>query len=305
MLTIGQFAKLAQVSLKLLRHYDRIGLLQPVHINRETGYRYYAVEQLDRLNRILALQNLGLSLKDIERLLDEHVSPEELRGMLRLKQSRLRHLLEKETQRLREVETRLAQIESADPSFQAYDIAFKSASAVQVAGVRQIMSDGDLIGPMFLQLHEILKANAVKSGDSIGLYDLSAPLDTGGEASETFTLTTGRRVRCSEHPGSWSFDLEAVYTVSGAVPPRLHMPDGQPIHVRELPAEPVVAAIFHRGAFTTRYNAYSVFTHWADANDYLVSGAIREVYLRYVDHPNDSRNMLEILIPVVKKGNEL
>lgn len=303
MLTIGQFARLAQVSLKLLRHYDRIGLLHPVHINRETGYRYYAVEQLDRLNRILALQNLGMSLKEIERLLDERVSPEELRGMLRMKQARLRHLLEKEAQRLREVETRLAQIESADPTFQTYDIALKSTTAVQIAGVRQIMTDGDGIGPLFFQLHDVLTSNSVRIGESIGLYDLSVPLDTEGQASETFALASGRRARCSEHPGSCFFDLEAVYTTSGAVASDLRMPDGQAIHTRELPAEPVVAAIFHRGAFSTRYNAYLCYTHWADANDYLVSGAIREVYLRYVDHPNDPRNMLEILIPVVKKGN--
>ncbi len=54
MIRIGTFAHLSQVSVVTLRHYDDLGLLEPVAVDSETGYRYYSVSQLPRLNRILS-----------------------------------------------------------------------------------------------------------------------------------------------------------------------------------------------------------------------------------------------------------
>ena len=65
MLKIGEFSKFGQVSVKALRHYDELGLLAPARIDRFTGYRYYALDQLPRLNRILAFKDLGFSLDEM------------------------------------------------------------------------------------------------------------------------------------------------------------------------------------------------------------------------------------------------
>ena len=65
MLKIGDFSKLAQVSVKTLRHYGKLGLLTPAWIDRFTSYRYYTLDQLRRLNRILALKDLGFSLEQV------------------------------------------------------------------------------------------------------------------------------------------------------------------------------------------------------------------------------------------------
>jgi DNA-binding transcriptional MerR regulator len=61
-LKIGEFSTLTQVSIKTLRHYDELGLLKPVRIDPESGYRYYSASQLPRLHRILALKDLGFPL---------------------------------------------------------------------------------------------------------------------------------------------------------------------------------------------------------------------------------------------------
>ena len=66
MIKIGDFARLGQVSVVTLRHYDEIGMLKHVTVDSSTGYRYYSVAQLPRLNRILALKDLGFSLEQIE-----------------------------------------------------------------------------------------------------------------------------------------------------------------------------------------------------------------------------------------------
>ncbi|MDD4297530.1 MAG: MerR family DNA-binding transcriptional regulator, partial [Ruminiclostridium sp.] len=59
MFKIGDFAKLNKVTVKALRYYDSLGLLQPENVDTFTGYRYYSASQMPRLNRILALKDIG------------------------------------------------------------------------------------------------------------------------------------------------------------------------------------------------------------------------------------------------------
>ncbi|WP_433270945.1 MerR family transcriptional regulator [Actinosynnema sp. CS-041913] len=67
---IGKLARMAGVSDRTLRHYDKIGLLNPAAVDRATGYRWYGVAELTRLERIRGLQRLGLSLRQIAELVD-------------------------------------------------------------------------------------------------------------------------------------------------------------------------------------------------------------------------------------------
>ncbi|MEV4363205.1 MerR family transcriptional regulator [Nonomuraea sp. NPDC049625] len=67
---IGRLARMAGVSERTLRHYDKIGLLVPAAVDRTTGYRWYGVTELSRLERIRGLQRLGLPLRQIADLLD-------------------------------------------------------------------------------------------------------------------------------------------------------------------------------------------------------------------------------------------
>ena len=76
-----------------------IGLLRPVEVDRQSGYRYYAVEQLPRLHRILALKELGFSLEEIAYLIDAVLTNEQMREMLRSRQSELERRVREEQQR--------------------------------------------------------------------------------------------------------------------------------------------------------------------------------------------------------------
>jgi len=68
-----------------------------------TSYRYYSADQLPRLNRILALKDLGLSLAQVAQLLDGDLPPEQIRGMLRLKQVEAPQKVDEEQARLARV----------------------------------------------------------------------------------------------------------------------------------------------------------------------------------------------------------
>jgi DNA-binding transcriptional MerR regulator len=77
---IGEFSHIARVTTKLLRFYDRLGLLTPAHVDPATGYRFYTADQLPRLNRILALKELGFSLDEITDLVEAEVPATEPYG---------------------------------------------------------------------------------------------------------------------------------------------------------------------------------------------------------------------------------
>lgn len=103
---IGQLARMAGVSERTLRYYDRIGLLSPAAVGRETGYRWYGSAELVRLERIRGLQRLGLSLRQIADVVD---APEDqLRDMLRETADALRRDIADKTAALAAAEDRLA-----------------------------------------------------------------------------------------------------------------------------------------------------------------------------------------------------
>jgi DNA-binding transcriptional MerR regulator len=74
MFRIGEFSKFSRVSVRMLRHYDQLGLLRPAHVDPSSEYRYYTADQLPRLHRIIALQDIGFSLEQIRSLLERPVS---------------------------------------------------------------------------------------------------------------------------------------------------------------------------------------------------------------------------------------
>src|SRR6185503_16215381 len=112
MFRIGEFAQIAQVSGRLLRYYDQLGLISPVRIDPQTGYRWYSAKQLPRLNRILALKELGLTLEQIKPLLDGEIPAAEMRAMLSERRDRAEEALRLEETRLRQIESRIAQIDA-------------------------------------------------------------------------------------------------------------------------------------------------------------------------------------------------
>lgn len=112
MFKIGDFSRIARVSARLLRFYDELGLLVPAHADPQTGYRYYCADQLSVLNRITVLKDLGFSLEQIGTVLKDQLSASDLRSMLLLRRGDAERALAAEALKLRQIETRIAQIEA-------------------------------------------------------------------------------------------------------------------------------------------------------------------------------------------------
>ncbi|MFN2134729.1 MAG: MerR family transcriptional regulator [Candidatus Promineifilaceae bacterium] len=124
MLKVSEFAQLAQITVKTLHHYDNIGLLQPATVDPFTNYRYYTVEQLPRIHRIMALRELGLSLEQIAIMLDEEVSADEIRGMLALRRAEALQKMREAKRQLSMIEFHLNMID-AETEFPQLDVLIK------------------------------------------------------------------------------------------------------------------------------------------------------------------------------------
>jgi len=273
MFRIGEFSKIAQVPGSLLRYYDEIGLFKPAHIDQWTGYRYYSTRQLPRLHRILALKELGLTLDQVARLVDEEVSAAEIRGMLTLKKAQVEQTLHEEMIRLRSLEARLQQIDASTSS--AFDIVLKS-----------VPSQG------YLALREILpNANAA-------LTIMRELVQTLPERAERNLLGHFTTVVYSETLESDSLDIELGAIFTGADDVTVSLLNQRLLRVRQLPEIATMATVVRIGGFEQNCKSYGAIGLWVENNGYRISGPGREVLIQPPRTQQLDEMVTEIQFPV-------
>jgi len=275
MFRIGEFSQIARVSGRLLRYYDSIGLLQPQHTDPATGYRYYSANQLGRLNQILALKDLGLSLEQVARLLDSRISPDEIRGMLTLKKAELERTLSVEAARLRHIESRLRQIEEQG-SLANYDVVVKSSEARPYLSTRATFPG---FGDVIATLRQMVRTVGSRA---------SAPRDN---------LVV---VAHSDFEDE-NLDLEIGYALGRDVRKAVTLSPQLTLTARELPAIPTLATVVRSGPAPELHLAFGALGVWMEANGYQVVGPCREVFLEPPFQTPDSDHVtVEIQFPVSK-----
>ncbi len=175
MFTIGDFARFAGVSVRMLRHYDALGLLPPAYVDPTTGYRHYSAGQFPRLHRLLALKDLGFTLEQLGPILDAEIGPAEMRGMLLAKQAEVAASIESDQARLRRIESRLRLVEReiAMPELEFVEKSLPPLLIAQVtdevAGVEDVPP---LVGPMFGRLMGGLGgAGVAPAGPPVAWYE--------------------------------------------------------------------------------------------------------------------------------------
>jgi DNA-binding transcriptional MerR regulator len=273
---IGEFSRLGQVTVKTLRYYDNTGLLKPAHVDRFTGYRYYLTEQLAQLNRILALKDLGLSLEQIAQLMDDSLTAEQMRGMLRLKCVELQERLRDEQARLARVEARLKQIEM-EGKMPKYEVIIKKVAAQKVVSIREIAPTVKSIGELFDEVVEAVARDGVKSmGPWIAIYHHE-----------------GYR----EH----DLDLEVAVPVDSAFNDVITLAGDRRMTVRELPAAEMMASLLYQGDYGNIGEAYMAIGNLIGAQGYTCGTPCREIYLRAPGDVDDPAQYLtEIQFPAEK-----
>jgi DNA-binding transcriptional MerR regulator len=255
MLGIGDFARHGRVSVRMLRHYDAIGLLRPAYVDQVTGYRSYDAGQLSQLNRIVALKGLGFTLQQVRFILDDEVSVEELRGMLRLRQAELQSQIATDTARLAQVEARLRIIER-EGEMPADDVQIKRIPGIRVAELTATAtaasfepeSIAPVIGPLYDELRTRLdRAGLTTAGPGVAYYEDSP-------------------------------DGDGVL-VNAAIPVDADPGEDHDFVIVDLPEIEQAATIMHRGAMDDVMPTIQALARWIHANGYRSVGYNRELYI--------------------------
>jgi len=272
MLTIGDFARLGQVSPRMLRHYDDIGLLRPDHVDSGSGYRSYAVRQLGDLHRILALRGLGFSLEQIGVVLREDPSIDQLRGMLRMRQAQIEHSVVEELDQLRRVDAHLRAIEGKN-AMELHDVVMKTTTPLRIAEAKGSAPGfgqenlGPLFGRLVPEVLGHLGQQGARPGILVGYYE--EPDNDG----------------CVVLHAGFVIDDQAV-------------DDGDAVSVVELPSVEV-ASVVHHGSMEYVVPVYESLVQWIEDSGYRLAGRSRELYHEF-DGNDLSRNVTELQMPIAR-----
>ena len=276
MFRIGEFSKIAQVSGRLLRYYDEIGLLAPEFTDPETGYRFYSARQLPRLNRILVLKELGLSLEQIAVLLNQNTSTDQIRGMLTLRKAQIEQSVQEEMERLRVVEARLEQID-AHGQVQEPDVILKAVPAQQFLSLREVLPGMDTV-------RRVVKSIATFVPEVVGQNGL------GHLAIVTHSLMYD----------SEAFDVEIGYLLTGKAPKSVRLSEERTLTLNELPTIDTMATLVHLGRITESHRSYGPLGTWIEQKKWHISGVGREILLQLPPLDKQDEAVIEIQLPVSK-----
>jgi len=264
MFSIGEFSKLGRVTVDTLRHYDALGLLKPAKVDPFTGYRYYSAKQLMPLNRIIALKEAGFSLEEIARLLQDKLTSDQLRGMLKAQLVRAETDIQSAQARRQRVMARLNYFNLED-DMPEYEVTLKPVEQLTVAAIRETVPHIEQMpqrcSEMFSVIERWIRTNRLPLGPSMSIY-----------YNESFTRE--------------NIDTECSFIIPDSDPASITAPNA-PIKVKQLEAVPLMASTIATNGFYKKPGgllpAYNALARWIDENSYQIVGPPRELFYGSVD----------------------
>lgn len=267
MFRIGEFSKLAQVSIRMLRYYDEAGLLKPAEVDRWTGHRLYSAEQIPRLNKVLYLRDSGLTVAEIALALT--LDETALLAQLEKKRAEIEAAIRVEQEKLRMIAFAECEIRQGKGE-RCYGISVRPVPAYPVLSLRRVVPTYYSEGDLWQELSACAAAQKTElTGQTFSIYH-----DTDYRETDV--------------------DVELCAAVkrlgSTHAPFRFRM------------TEPVshMACTMVCGDFSHIRGAYRAFAEWLQENDaYKMSGPMRQIVHRGPWNERDPEKFLiELQIPL-------
>lgn len=265
MYKIGEFSAIGKVSVRMLRHYDQMGLLKPQNIDKDSGYRSYSIEQLPKLNRIIFLKELGFSLQEVKEYLEKDMSIEEMKSMLFVKRKELEDEIALIHYKLHKVSMRLEQMENEGKP-PKYDISVKPTERMVIASIAEkvphIQEMAYYCKKMYGELYEELKKINIKpKGNEITIYH-----------NKEFTEA--------------NLNVEAGVVIDEKYLTNIFS-EGAKIKIREIPAMENSAYLFYTGTYGGMEPAIMSMLGWVGQNNFKIKGPLMEIHLSGPAHVDD------------------
>lgn len=268
MLKIGEFSKLTQISIRMLRYYDETGLLKPAAIDPQTGYRLYSSDQLTRLNQILTLRDCGFTISEISAMMgSQSLSP----ALIEAKQKEIQQIIAAEQIKLKRLESlkqRQSQGHFADP----VQIVIKAVPACHVLSLRRVIPDYYAEGALWQAMAAFVQAERLTAvGQAFSIFHDEAYQEKNVDVELCLPVK-----QSGKNQGDFRF--------------------------RDVEGRAAMASTFVCGPFSEIAGAYRAFVRWLEENGSHLDGPDRQIVHRGPWNETDPRQYLtEIQIPVRKE----
>ncbi len=272
MLKIGDFSKLSRISIRMLRHYDELGLLMPKTIDDFTGYRYYAEDQLPVAGRIASLKDMGFGLSAIKEILKNYDNPQVLAELLAVKQAEVQADAEEASRRLLLLDTAIKRLRK-DETAMNYNVTLKILPERYVASVRKTIPSYEQEGMLWGILMQETAPLKMQDGDPC--YALAIFHDSEYKESDV-DVEVQKSVR-----GKYSNTANVVFRTQPAVE---------------------IASATYKGSYEEMTQVNEAVAKWVQDNGYNFAGPAFNIY--HVS-PHETQNpdeyVTEVCYPVKKK----
>lgn len=272
MFKIGDFSILSHVSVRMLRYYDETGLLKPAKVDKFTNYRFYSSSQILRLNKIVALRDMGFIVSEIAEILDEK-NDTVLLEKLKVKKNEIQNSIFLQNQKLTRIENIIKYIglESVNMN---YEVNTTSIPAQKVVSIRDIIPTYTYEGNLWDKLHKFIEKENVavsKKELSFSIYydngykdndvdiEIAMPVEELGKSKDNFVF-------------------------------------------KQIDGVELAASTMMSGPYENIPEAYTYLARWIEEHgEYEMYDHAREIYHRGHWNENDVQNYLtEIVIPIRK-----
>ncbi|MBU5674721.1 MerR family transcriptional regulator [Paenibacillus brevis] len=272
MLRIGDFSKLSRISIRMLRHYDEIGLLVPESVDCSSGYRYYSEGQLMLANRIDALKSMGFSLSMIAQIMMTCKEPGDLKQYLDLKQAEMMEQAEKIDRQLLLLETTIRRL-GEEEYFMEYSVTLKEMPQRTVASLRKIIPAYDQEGLLWGLLTKELEGQQVQLANPC--YSLAIFHDEGYKENDV--------------------DVEIQISVDGSYQ------DTENVKFKTVPPVLVASAVY-KGGYEQITPVNQAVAAWIRDNQYNLAESMFSIYhVSPAIDPNPENWVTEVCYPVIPK----
>ncbi|MGI6664479.1 MAG: MerR family transcriptional regulator [Christensenellaceae bacterium] len=271
MFKIGDFSRLSNVSVRMLRHYEKLGLLLPEKVDAFSGYRYYSAAQLEKIGKIEKLKSLGFSLAVVGKMLEEA----DLEMFFEMRKQELQEELARISAQANMLDS-IKQILSEDATMMNYHVNVKEIPARYVMSARKVIPSYQEEG----MLWNILYGEYQKQGVS---FDESGP---------------GMAIFHDKEYKEQNVDVEVQSAIKGASG---DYADTQAVKFYLAPAVQVASVTF-RGSYDQMPSVSEALAKWIEDNGYAINGLMMNIYhVSPGQDPNPENWVTEACIAVEKK----
>ncbi len=269
-LRIGDFSRLCRVTVRALRYYDEIGLLKPVKVDQLSGYRYYSIEQLPKLNRIVVLKSIGLSLDDIDSLLHNNMPMEHIRRLLQVKQKEIQDRLQEDNEKLQQVKIWLDKV-CNEGTMPTVDVQKKEVPELTVICKRELGT--------YAKTPDILKEELLRQ--------IMRPENKKNVA----IVGPIMMLSYDEEYKEIDADIEMAFPNTGEI-----SIDDPSVHIKTLPKCRIFSAI-HKGPYHTMDATYAQLFGYIEGQNIRVMTPIRELYFNDSEKVSENELLTEVQCP--------